>query len=213
MQTPKIDKKLQNAISVIILCVIIIFGVFFGIIKPQAQNLKLSNITLAAKERELIAKEKKVKDLKKIENQLEDIKAQSDILIKALPSEKDIPGLLVQIEAIANNFGINLAESEFSLPSSETNSTTPSTNQQTENLGIESGNQTTTSASTSSYKIKELNFPLKISGSYEKSIDFLKTLQNNLRIFKINSLNIEAPSKEETNFSLSVNITTYYIGK
>lgn len=211
MQVPKVDKRLQNSISIVILCVIIIFGVFFGVIKPQAQNLKNVNIDLAAKERELSAKEDKVKDLKKIEKELPDIKIQSDILIKALPSKADLPGLLVQIEAIAARLGIELSGTGFTLPSAS-DSGVAAQPSQTQNLGIEPTDEVTASP-ISTYETKEMNFPFTMSGNYSRIIEFLNVLQNNLRIFKINSITIDAPGGEATAFSISVSITTYYIEK
>ncbi len=206
MQKPKVDKKLQNSITLLLLFIIIIIGVFFGIIKPQAKTLKNSNIELAAKQRELIAKEDKLKDLKKLENTIEEVRNSSDLLIKALPSEKDLPGLLVQVEAIAKRLKVSL--SNFSLPSE--GSETTNTTQNTENIGLESSNEAPNNSS-SSYSIKTLAFPFNTTGEYTQIIEFLNVLQNNLRIFKINSLNISAPEEGSTSFSITVNVTTYYI--
>ncbi|MFH1749781.1 MAG: type 4a pilus biogenesis protein PilO [bacterium] len=208
MQQPRIDKKLQNSITLLILFIIIIFGVFFGVIKPQAKNLKNSNIELVAKGRELLAKEDKLSDLKKLENTIAETRTQSDILIKALPSEQDLPGLLVQVEAIAKNLDINL--STFTLPSESTTNNQTNTNTQSQNLGAESNTQDST-ATDSSYNIKSMSFPFGMTGKYEKIFDFLEILQNNLRIFKINSVQIQAPDAESTDFAISLNITTYYI--
>ncbi|MFC1656700.1 type 4a pilus biogenesis protein PilO [Patescibacteria group bacterium] len=208
MQKSIIDKKLQNTVTLLILFIIIIFGVFFGVIKSKSKELKNTNIELSAKERELIAKEDKLKDLKTLENSIDEKRTQSDILIKALPTGEDLPGLLVQMESIAKRLKITL--SSFSLPSTD-GADTATASQQQSDLGVGDTTTTPTDSAQSSYTVKTMSFPFGMTGKYSSIIEFLEVLQKNLRIFTINSINIGGAGEESDQFTVSVDITTYYI--
>jgi Tfp pilus assembly protein PilO len=199
MQQASIDKRLQNSIALVLLMLILILAVFFLLIKPTAIGLKQTNIDLGAKRAELKAKEEKLVQLQKLEKELPEIEKRSASLDKALPSKADLPGILVQIEAIAKKHKIALAETTTVQPVATTN-----------NLGIEGDSEPASTVAVGP-TTKEVKFSFGMTGKYGEIIKFLETLQENLRIFKLDTLQITGPSDDSPDFQVTTQITTFYI--
>jgi len=105
-----------------------------------------------------------------------------------LPSGQDLPNLIVQLEALAFSKGLTLEGIEFS--------TTGDNSSQDEIQKLD-------------YKI--LNINLKLVSDYPSFENFLKTLEENMRLMDIVSIDFSSQSEEAfQTFDFDLNLKTYY---
>lgn len=121
-----------------------------------------------------------------------------------LPNNQDIPNLLVQIEALANDGGVVLKDVVITA-SSEDKTTSKAQEIRTGDVSQE--------------KIptdyKSININLKLTTSYESFKNFLKTIENNLRLVDIDSISFSSQAKDNTKeggntFDFDIMLKTYY---
>ncbi len=122
----------------------------------------------------------------------------SDKIEKILPDNQDIPGLFVQLQAIAVENGlvlnsIDIAEDE----------------EEPEEAAAGAGLAITTSAGN---EIKRLNIAMDITGAtYDKLKSFLSMVEYNLRLFNVDEIAFDV--SENSALSYIVNLKTYYLNK
>jgi Tfp pilus assembly protein PilO len=101
-----------------------------------------------------------------------------------LPDSEDIPNLIVQLEALAFEQGLILEKIEF----------TP-IKQESENI--------------ENYQILSVN--IRLIGSYPGLKNFLKAVEENMRLMDISSINFSTPSEESLQiFEFDLSLNTYY---
>jgi len=102
-------------------------------------------------------------------------------LSQVLPAEKDIPGLFVQLQALADSHGFVLTSVNIS--------------------------QVPGSKDSVNSKIKKLNVSVNLIGrGYESLKSFLETTEYNLRLFDVNAVYFSPDSD-----SYAINFFTYYL--
>ena len=179
----------------------------YGEIKDLIQEI-------GTKEETLEKKQKLIVDIEKLVNQYEDIAGRVSKVFYALPNEAEIPNVLVQLEALASENGMIFESSSFS-----------KTQQSAQNKTT-SGNSAAPSSETAEQQdtieqIKSVSMDISLTGSYENFKNYLRSLENNIRIMDITSVNFSSSSgssgdssekEEEVSdiFSYSVQLKVYY---
>jgi len=171
-----------------IIIAILVLG-FVGVIIfldiPMVQNVLNINKDINVQQNLFDEKSEFIQTVKKLAEKYtgnEGVFKQLDFI---LPDNQDEPNLIVQLETIANNSGIVLS-----------------------NIAIVEEKKE--EGKTSDYGTANIN--LKLSGSYESFKSFLETVENNLRLIDIDSIDFNAQIKEGmvANFDFNVILKTYY---
>jgi hypothetical protein len=199
MAQAKKDKKKKNLqlklavaryyklITVALIIVIIALSYYF-ILEPKYQEVGVGGrYDLDNLQQEFTKRENYLRDLKKLAANYQEVN-QTDIekLKKILPEEKDIPGLFVQLQALAEEYN-------FLLVNVSINESAEAAQKKTGVGGI-----------------KKLSISLNLissgeTGDYDELKEFLTTLEHNLRLFDVNAVYF---SPESPNYTLD--IFTYY---
>lgn len=201
MDKPNLEKiKVKNSqlqimlaryYKIITLGVVILLFVssYYFIFEPQYIQLSQGGeYNLQTLKIELAEKQKYFQDLKALINNYKKIDEQDlEKLEKLLPYEKDIAGLFVQMQNLAQSN--NLLISDLSINDAASDTLSP-------NLA----------------NVKKLNISLNLIGatddSYEEVKKFLKSLEENLRLFDV--VGVYFAPKSPT---YSLNILTYYLAE
>lgn len=193
---PKKDKKISLVTLIILkyhryitigLVVLILVSSYFWILQPKYQQVrKGGTFNLNTLESEFQKRQDYLLELKTLKSNYEKIKkADVDKLDKILPSKNDIPGLFVQLESLAleNNLFLN------SISINET----PANPRSKEAVS----------------EIKKFTINLSLftssDGDYRGLKQFLEEIENNLRLFDVNSVFFDPNSSE-----YSISLFVYY---
>ena len=199
--TEKNIKKSQNIqlkiifvryykIFIIIGAALILFFSYFFILKPKYEQVGIGgNYNLKAVKEEVNKREIFLKDLAELISRYQQINTNDLSRInQALPQGKDIAGLLVQLQNLAENNGLLLASVSVSDP--------------TEPMAGKNGKA----------EIQQLSVNLSLIGSqnniYRQLKEFLDSLETNLRLFDVSAVYFTPGSP-----AFSVNLTTYYLNE
>lgn len=190
------DKK-SNLIKILIIVgalviagLIIAFGFY-----PIYQSAQAINQQIATKNAEETALKQRLEDLKELENNYEEAKSKATVATQALPTDKDEPELLVQLQNIAGGSGMGFAE-----VTPGGNLSTTATAQKSTTSAQKS---TTTTVSGSIYQ--ELPITVKIVGNFTGLVAYLQGIEKNLRILDVSAINI---TKDPQNKVLKIDIAT-----
>jgi Tfp pilus assembly protein PilO len=119
-----------------------------------------------------------------------------------VPNNPDIPNLIVQIEALTQENGMSLDAVDFRILETKTTGKAEE---------LRSGETGTAEKPVQNYHLLDIN--IRISGDYPAFKNFLKEIENNIRLFDLQSVGfISATSKEgETGkFEFDINLQAYY---
>ena len=170
-----------------ILIVVIVALSYHFILEPKYRQVGSGGkFSLAALKQEVVKRQEHLNDLKRLIANYQNI-SQTDIdrLKKILPKGKDIPGLFVQFQALAEENNLLLASVSIN--------ETPETLIAKETAGT----------------ISKLDISLDLVGAggsdYEGIKEFLASLENNLRLFDVNAVYFNPDSTV-----YSVDLFTYY---
>jgi len=206
--------KSMKFIEVIILPLSIIAIIMIGLwfIKPTYKEIRNLSQEINTKQEILNEKQKLVFDIEKLVSQYEDIKGRVNKVFYALPTEAEIPNILVQLEALASENGIifesvNFGEIQENKQNKITfKETALSPEEQNDLENLETVNN-----------IKSIFVDVKLTGSYENFKKYLKGLENNIRIVDVVSVNFSSASKSKEKeekisdiFSYLVKFKVYY---
>ena len=97
---------------------------------------------------------------------------ESEKIAQAIPLKEDLPGLLVQLEELTSQNGLILDNVNFSTEAADTRKTAAS--------------------------VKSLAVNLSLSGGQTSFKDFLKAIENNLRIMDVSSFSIKGQTSFES---------------
>ena len=175
-------------IFIIIGAALILLLSYFFILKPKYEQVGIGgNYNLKAVKDEVNKREIFLKDLSELTNHYQQINANDLARInQALPQGKDVAGLLVQLQNLAENNGLLLAS--------------VSVNDPTEAMAGKDGKS----------DIQQLSVNLSLIGSqnnvYRQLKGFLNSLETNLRLFDVSAVYFTPGSP-----AFSVNLITYYL--
>lgn len=137
--------------------------------------------------------------LVKIENLIKDYQGSQEDLKRIsyiLPTGQDLPNLIIQLEALAFEAGLVLEAVDFSAP---------------EEQGVTKAQQVGSSEEIVIKKYQTLNINLKLIGDYLAFKNFLKLIEENIRLIDIVSVNFSFQSSEGFQFlNFDLNLKTYY---
>lgn len=134
-------------------------------------------------------------------------------VFSVLPAKEEIPSLLVQIEALSGQNGMILKGIDFQEDSSRTQGGQVSQSSlQNEMAG--NGLPAENLQAAAAISVKKMPVSLSLEGSYVSLVNFLKAVENTLRLMDVESLDFqEAKSQsgsERGGFSYTVNLMVYY---
>ena len=194
--------KYHNLVTTLTILILIV-GSYYLILQPKYREVSIGGrYNLSSLQQDLENRNEYLKKLQELNDSYKNLSSsQLTRLEQALPKESDIPGLLVQLESLAFSEGVFLRGVSFSEVPQETLSTR-SSNRTVRN------NQT--GASSPDQLVRKISVNLDLlsagAGNYEQIKSFLAALENNLRIFDIDSVFFDP---NQTVFS--VNLVTYYL--
>ncbi len=177
--------------------IVVLASISFIIPKYKAVTAD-ANAQISDKEDEIYNKEK---DLLELTTLKEDYDAITDVefakISQILPEGKDIPGLIVQLEALVRKNGLNITSIDIS--------------DVKDNVSRKD-----TAASATPAGLQELSINLVVTGgTYNKFKELIKSIEQNVRLFDIISLGFTPLPDDESgqapSDSFGFNIKTYYI--
>lgn len=177
---------------VIILSAILIAGLILAFPARQFyQKAQETNQQIKTKKQEKVDLEQRLVDLKQLEINFNEAKEKSKDITRALPTDKNWPDILAELETIASSNNIRFVEIKAGAQST---STQKSTNTQT------NPSSSTPSQSDSIYKELPMSVTIDTSGgNFGNLKTYLKGIEKNIRIIDINSINIERHNDSVTN--------------
>lgn len=191
-----------------IVIIIVSIGVFFFFIDPQYKNVKQLQAEIKKNE-EIIAVANKL-DAKKEElsakfNQISQTDRES--LEKLLPDTVDNVRLIIDINNIAEKFGIVIRDISVNTKESAAGENKKVVNQKSNFEGVLEEN---TIKYVDTSKIGVISFSFSVSAKYEVFLEFLKTLEESLRLVDIRSIEISRGS-ESVFYDYRVTFETYWL--
>jgi len=172
------------------LVVVIAASSYYFILEPKYQQVGIGGkYNLDTLKSEVANRKEYLANLKKLISDYKSISQEELKKVKqVLPTEKDIPGLFVQLQALAESHSLFLSGVSI-------NEAAPAAKAKTER--------------SSGGEIKKLNLSISVVGSenngYEKLKEFLTALEDNLRLFDINAVYFSPDSP-----AYSLEVFTYY---
>lgn len=163
------------------LAIILIVGVF--VMVPLLRQASLIGNQYAQKLEVFRAERQKLEDLKVLEENYNKLKEEASLAMTALPTEKEIPEFLVQLQNITKEAGGFLL------------SLTPSPQEET-----------------TASPFKEVNFKVRIYGTFTNLSRFTKNLEKNIRPIEITSIAIAKSSQNPKSnlLDITLNLKTFY---
>lgn len=186
-----------------IIIIILILGFIASVVLldvPKAQSVLNLRQQIKTQEGKLAEK----RDLMNIVEKLTaSYKEKQDVLGKLdyiMPSNQDVPNLIVQLEAIANQGGVILQDVNITVGESQKG--------ESKATEVRTG-ETQTGTSTSAYRF--LVVDLKLLGDYPAFKNFLQALEENIRLMDIESITFMSKTESATPlFEFEVVLKTYY---
>lgn len=179
---------------IILILILGFVGVVVFLDLPGVQNILNLRKEIKAQKQAFIEKQElvsKIESLKEVyEMHGEELKKINYIL----PSGEDVPNLIIQLEALALEGGLVLEDIGFSVYSEESATKTRGAAQEEKIV--------------KDYQALLIN--LKLIGGYSAFKNFLKAVEENIRLMDIISVNFSTTSKEMTSFfEFNLNLKTY----
>lgn len=181
----------RNLIIIILLLAFVAVVVFLDY--PLYKEVKSFRKGLEIKQEELRGVEELLVKIKELKAIYEENKDEAKRAFYAIPSGEDLPNLIVQLEALASINGLILEKVDFGQPAAE---------------GVKWG----PGGEEKEIVVKEyktMNVTLEVTGTYESLKSFLKSVEENIRLMDITSINFSA-SAEGGAFSFGVSMNVYY---
>lgn len=200
--------KKSDIIKIVIISVAILLAVliFIFISYPIVQNIQTINQQINTKRQEETALKQRLVNLKELEVNYNKAKKEAEpTVVLALPTEKQIPEILVQLQNIATASGMTFTE--ISPGNQNVASNTKNNNTNTTNQNSSQSSQTTSKSQGGLYE--EMPLTVKILGGFNGLKNYLIGVQNNLRILDISAISIEKISAEQA-LNISMTMKAYF---
>ena len=182
-ETKKIEQYQPFFLPLVILISLILTSFFF--LKPKiTESLKIGRQLSSSKKR-LAQLTQKAADLKGLDKA--ELMAKSEVLLEALPTEKNLPQLLLTFRNLAQEANINLLK-----------------------VQVSPGELATLSAQAQSKSYQKtdvpfLAFSLALEGESENVKDFLDKIQSSLPFILVEKVNLAQEENEHQSLALSLN--------
>lgn len=207
------DKRIY---TIIILLALAGAAVWF-LILPVYDGISAARTELAVQEKKIKEAEESKAKLLQLQEKYETLKAEEEKILSAVPNKGDVPGLLIQLEALSSQNGLILNSIDFSYPA-ETQKTHAAAVDADESQKTSSPAGGTMAlpaalaAAPAAPSVKTLSMNLSLSGNYEAFKNFLKAVENNLRLTDVVFTNFSygQSGPESATGKLSVTMDVYY---
>jgi Tfp pilus assembly protein PilO len=219
---------MSNAVSIIFL--VVSAGIFFGYINPNyfgttmsmdASEQSVTELKASkANYEEALNKTREIEEVRnglltKYNNILEENRQKMD---KLLPGYIDSVRLIIDVNSIASTYGMSVKGLKVVNSVSGTQTKSVSTQSQDSVTGPQmatTGDQST-DFGPSGKKYSSASLTFTVSGSYENFIQFVKSLEQSLRIVDINSIELKAgtgdtKSGADSVYDFLVSLDTYQL--
>ena len=164
--------------SYIILLIVLMLGIIsWFLLWPAIQDISKSSQSLNDWQAKLADAQAAKNNLASLQDKYRSLQNKIDQLDQALPAQKDLPGLLVQIDSLAAQSGLVLNSVNFT-------SLSPAS----------SDNGIASVQASSALAMKTMKVSLTLSGNYTGLKNFLVALENNLRLSDVNSTSLTVES-------------------
>lgn len=186
--------------NLIILILILIFiGIIVLLDLPKFQDILGLKKEIETQKKEFSENQARLDRVEKLAQSYEENKENLKKISYILPPSEDIPNLIVQLEALALEGGLVLENIKFKMPQEEGTSSRA----EAERIRQEEG------AVSKEYQTLTVN--LKLIGTYLAFKNFLKAVEDNIRLIDIVSIGFSPESKEESRIlKIDLDINTYY---
>lgn len=186
---------IKNIIILLLILGFIAIVVFLDLPKTQGVLDLIKQIKeqkrIFLEEQDLLAK------IKELDQQYEENKENLKKIDYILPSSQDLPNLIVQLEALALESGLVLDKIEFSEAEQETSGKAKEVRQSEEKV------------TPKDYRI--ISVSLTFIGDYLLFKNFLKTVEENMRLIDVVAVDFGKESSETTQlFNFNLSLKTYY---
>jgi len=188
---------------------LIILAIGFILIRPVAATIWSSWKSLKKAETDLKTVEEKKQILTSLkENQ--DLATVGDIALKYIPIDSQSGQLVIELTAVAQSN--NLKVEETSLEKNKDSSSTPKEESTASPKGG-TPSPTTSGQATNLGQVKEVEFSMKLSGTYNDFINFLREIESSARLITLNDMSMQMTSASGTQaaaFSVQISGVAYY---
>jgi len=188
----------KKNLIIIVVSLIVFIAILIFLDLPSYNKTALLRSEIKKNQNSLKEKEELVLKVNELKEIYDSRKSAINKVYYVLPVKKDVPGLIVQFEALASENGlilenINFVEKEIK-----------------KSTAIKTG-QGTSSIEPKQIR-KSLIVSLELGGSYQSFKNFLKALELNVRIMDIKSIDFSLEENEEKGWDFTFNpeIEVYY---
>ena len=186
---------IKNIFIIILLLIFIAVIVFLDV--PGVQGILNLRKNAEVQKEEFLKQQELIARIEELTKAYEENKESVEKTEFILPSKEDIPNLIVQLESLAFGQGLLLEKIDFSTVKQETAAVIPVT----EGSGSAKAAQ--------NYQM--LNVSIRSIGTYQALKNFLKSVEENMRLMDTRSINLSLESEEEFNiFNFDLTFYTYY---
>ena len=181
-----------------IILILVSIGIFFLFIDPQIKGIEAVNQTIRVNDEMIELGNNLREDREQLQEKYSNISsADKEILRKILPDTVDNVRLILDINNIADDFGITIT-----------------------NIGVEGGSNSETEenensvidANTTGFDYGAIELSFSVVSTYNNFKRFMMDLEDSLRLVDITSFSV-APASTETGelYSFSVSLNTYWL--
>ncbi|MBD3282237.1 MAG: type 4a pilus biogenesis protein PilO [Candidatus Portnoybacteria bacterium] len=184
---------------IIIILILAFLGVIIFLDVPKVQSIFSLRDDIEQKKEEFDKEQEMLNRVNKLIELYDENKESIDRLEYILPVEKDIPNLIVQLEALAVESGLFLDSIDFFAQDKKARSRAERIRSGAEDNKVENYNT--------------LNISLAAMGSYSALKFFMENVEKNIRIMDIQSINFSSASSGDSDvglFNFEIKIETYY---
>ncbi len=212
---------MNKELFALIILVALVLVVWFLLWPAIQETIEAGNNLTAWQQKLEETKEAKQK-LGNLEEKYKDLQNEEERILKVVPNQEDLPGLLVQLEALASQNGLVLNSLNFTYPQAAKGVATAAaadTDVLKSGQSVAASSQAGTDALSGSLpgNVKILVVALDLAGDYNSLKNFLRAVENNLRLTDVNAINFTEGgsgtglimSKNEGS-KLSVNLNVYF---
>jgi Tfp pilus assembly protein PilO len=195
----------KKAVAILINLAVILILIFV-FIDPLWVSIKTLKTGIAKQEQEVKKVEELVAKIQKLEQEYQEIGGDIEKISLALPQEEDLPYLITQFESLASSNGLLLESVKF---------TNEKTNKETKKKSFQKPGRLNQPEEVSPSSSR-LSFEMKLNGSYEGFKEYLRALENNVRLMDVNSIDFSAGQKDGTDlsslgiFKFGLRVIVYY---
>ena len=165
---------------------------------PGVQSVLQLRTDIETQKQALIDKQDLFTRISKLSEAYKENKDNIDKMEMILPAKEDVPNLLVQVESLVFEQGLILNKLELSAPTQESGgkAITPEEIMAQKN------------STTKGYKV--LNINLGFTGDYSALKNFLKAVEENIRLIDVEVISIAPESEGMGIFKFDLSLKTYY---